>query len=539
MAGLAAAFGSGAMTNSIDELENADCIFIIGSNTTSSHPLVASRILRAKKNGAKIIVADPRRIHISRFADIYVQHNLGTDVALLNGIMHEILTQGWHDKEFIESRTEGFEEFKKTIENYPPDKVSEITGVSLDDIKEIAMLYGTADKGSIVYCMGITQHTNGVDNVKSLANLAMLTGNVGRESTGVNPLRGQNNVQGACDMGALPNVYPGYQPVTMADIQEKFESAWGAKLSNKIGLTIPEMITGLHEGTVKALYVVGENPIMSDPDTRHVEEALNRAELLVVQDIFMTPTAELAHVVLPGASYAEKDGTVTNTERRVLRVRKAIEPIGDSRPDWEIIQNLSNRFGYKMEYESPESIMEEIRQVTPSYGGITYSRLEGDGIQWPCPDTEHPGTKFLHKDRFAKGKGLFHAIEYRGPAERTDDEYPLWLTTGRVFVHYHTATMTGNSPSLVSEMSDGYIEINPEDARRLSISHDDDVIVSSRRGQVKVRAFITDRVKQGTVFMNFHFLETNANILTNPAHDPVVKIPEYKVCAVQLQKANE
>ncbi len=538
MAGLAAAFGSGAMTNSVSELENADCIFIIGSNTTSSHPLVATRIYRARKNGANIIVADPRKIHISRFADIYVQHNLGTDVALLNGIMHEIIAQGWHDMEFIESRTEGFEEFKKTIENYPPEKVSDITGVSVDDIKEIARLYGTADKGSIVYCMGITQHTNGVDNVKSLANLAMLTGNVGRESTGVNPLRGQNNVQGACDMGALPNVYPGYQAVTMLDIQQKFESAWDAKLSNKIGLTIPEMISGLHEGTVKALYVVGENPIMSDPDSGHVEEALKKAEFLVVQDIFMSPTAKLAHVVLPGASYAEKDGTFTNTERRVMRIRKAIEPIGDSRADWEIIQDLSNRFGYKMEYDSPASIMEEIRELTPSYAGITYGRLEGEGIQWPCPDTGHPGTRFLHKDRFAKGRGLFHAIEYKGPAEKTDEEYSFWLTTGRVFVHYHTATMTGNSPSLISEVSDGYVEINPHDADKMGISNGEWVKVSSRRGEVKARAYITTRVKEGMVFMNFHFLETNANILTNPAFDPVVKIPEYKVCAVKIEKAN-
>ena len=321
------------MTNSVAELEDADCIFIIGSNTTSSHPLVATRIFRAKEKGARLIVADPRKIQIATFADIHVRQNLGTDVALINAMMHVIIERGWHDRSFINERTEGFEELKKTVDGYSPEKAAEITGVAADDIIKMAEYYGTAGAGSIVYCMGITQHTSGVDNVKSLANLAMLTGNVGKESTGVNPLRGQNNVQGACDMGGLPNVYTGYQAVTVADIQKKFESAWNARLSGQNGLTIPAMLSGLSEGSVKALYVVGENPMVSDPDVTHVKKALQAAELLVVQDIFLTPTAELAHVVLPGTSFAEKDGTFTNTERRVLRVRKAIEPVGESRPD--------------------------------------------------------------------------------------------------------------------------------------------------------------------------------------------------------------
>ena len=537
MAGLAAAFGSGAMTNSVAELEDSDCIFVIGSNTTSSHPLVATRIFRAKQKGAKLIVADPRKIQLAMMADIYARQNLGTDVALLNGIMHVIIERGWHDKDFIEERTEGLEEAKKVIDGYPPEKTAEITGIAAEDIIKIAEYYGKAKAGSIVYCMGITQHTSGVDNVKSLANLAMLTGNMGKESTGVNPLRGQNNVQGACDMGGLPNVYPAYQPVNVPANQKKFESAWNAELSDQVGLTIPDMMSGLLEGSVKALFVMGENPMLSDPDVNHVEKALKAAELLVVQDIFLTPTAELAHVVLPGTSFAEKEGTFTNTERRVLRVRQAIEPVGDSRPDWQIIQEISNHFGYAMEYDSPEAIMAEIAGLTPSYGGITYDRLEGEGLQWPCPTTEHPGTKFLHKDRFVRGKGLFHAIEYKPPAEIVDEEFPFWLTTGRVHVHYHTGTMTRNSPTLNAEIPEGFLEMHPEDISRLELRQGDEVKVVSRRGQITVKTMATERVGQGVVFMSFHFVESNANILTNPAHDPIVKIPEYKVCAVRIEKA--
>jgi formate dehydrogenase alpha subunit len=508
------------MTNSVDELEDADCIFVTGSNTTSSHPLVATRIFRAKEKGAKLIVADPRKIHLASMADIYVSQNLGTDVALLNGIMHVILERGWHDQAFIEERTEGFEDFFKVIEHYSPDKVAEITGVAAEDIIKIAEMYGTAKAASIVYCMGITQHTSGVDNVKSLANLAMLTGNMGKESTGVNPLRGQNNVQGACDMGSLPNVYPGYQAVTMLDIKEKFESAWNAQLSDKVGLTIPHMLSGLLEGSVKALFVVGENPMMSDPDVNHVEKALKSAELLVVQDIFFTPTAEFAHVVLPGTSFAEKNGTFTNTERRVLRIRQAI-----------------NRFGYPMDYESPEAIMREIASVTPSYGGISFDRLEGEGLQWPCPNPEHPGTKFLHKDKFVRGKGLFHGVEHQPPAEVVDEEYPLWLTTGRIHVHYHTGTMTRNSPSLNAEVSEGYLEMNPADAGQMGVSQGDSVKVTSRRGDITAKTMVTERVREGMVFMPFHFVESNANVLTNPAHDPIVRIPEFKVCAVKVERA--
>ena len=537
MVGLAAAFGSGAMTNSVAEIEDADCIFVIGSNTTSSHPLVATRIFRAKAKGAKLVLVDPRKIQLALKADIHVRHRLGTDVALINGMMHVIIKNGWHDKAFIKERCEGFEELSKLIDNYPPEKVAEITGVSADDIVKIAEYYAKAKAASIVYCMGITQHTTGVDNVKSLANLAMLTGNMGKESTGVNPLRGQNNVQGACDMGGLPNVYSGYQAVNVIDNQIKFEKAWGAKLSDKIGLTIPGILSGLSEGTVKALYILGENPMVSDPDVGHVEKALRKAEFLVVQDIFLTPTTEFAHVVLPGTSFAEKDGTFTNTERRVQLLRKAIEPVGEARADWELIRDLSNHFGYKMNYESAEDIMKEIATLTPSYGGITYERLQGEGLAWPCPNKDHPGTKFLHKDKFARGLGLFHAIEYKPPAEVVDEEYPFWLSTGRVHAHYHTGTMTRVSPSLHAEIPEGKLEMHPEDGSRLGVRAGEKVKVASRRGEIIVKVMLTERVKKGMVFMPFHFVETCANVLTNPAHDPIAKIPEFKVCAVKVEKA--
>lgn len=526
------------MTNSTDELEESDAIFIIGSNTTTSHPLVATRIFRAIEKGAKVLVADPRKNQIAGLAHLYVRHKPGTDVALLNGIMKVILDQGLEDKAFIEKNTEDFNAFKTLMDTVSIEEVSQITGVSLEDIKALAEVYGKAKRASIVYCMGITQHTNGVNNVKSLANLSMLTGNIGRVGTGVNPLRGQNNVQGACDMGGLPNVYTDYQPVTLGPANKKFAEAWGKdELPSKIGLTIPEMMHGIEKDEVKALWIMGENPVVSDPDANNVVKALESLELLIVQDIFLTPTAKLAHVVLPGVSFAEKDGTFVNTERRVSRVRKAIDPVGDSRQDWQIIMDISNRVGFEMDYDSPEAIFKEIAGLTPSYAGITYERLEGQGIQWPCPSPEHPGTPFLHKDgKFTRGKGLFHAIEYKPPAEVVDDEYPFWMTTGRLYAHYHTGTMTRNSKSLDKEVPEGFLEIHPEDAKALDISDGHKIKMASRRGEIETRITITDRVEKGVVFMPFHFEEARVNKLTNPAYDPIAKIPELKVCAVKLEK---
>ena len=525
------------MTNSIEELADSDVIFVIGSNTTTAHPLVADRLYRAKKKGATIILADPRKIQLALMADLYVSHALGTDAALLNGIAHIILKNGWQNQDFVDANTEGFDDFKKVVQEYTPERVSQLTGVKVEDLTYMAEKYAKAKNGSIVYCMGITQHTSGVDNVKCLANLAMLTGHIGRASTGVNPLRGQNNVQGACDLGGLPDVYPGYQKVDALDVQHKFENAWQVSLSNKPGLKLPDMLAGLEDGSIKALVVVGENPVMSDPDSNHVVKALKKAELLLVQDIFFNETAELAHVVLPGASFAEKDGTFTNTERRVQRIRKAVEPVGEARADWEILQDLSNRYGFKMDFTSAKGIMEEIAQLTPQYGGISYERLEGEGICWPCPTPDHQGTRFLHANgKFARGKGLFHAIEWRAPAEIVDDEYPFWLTTGRAHVHYHTGTMTRNSPSLHAQMPEGFVEINPTDAEAMGVQENDEVRLSTRRGEITTKVMITDRVKPGVAFVPFHFIEASANVLTNPVFDPICKIPEYKVCSVKVER---
>jgi formate dehydrogenase alpha subunit len=525
------------MTNSIEEIEDAACIFITGSNTTVAHPLVAHRVYKAKAKGAKLIVADPRRIHMASVADMYVRQNLGSDVALLNGMMHVILANGWHDKAFIEERTEGFEALEETLKGYPPEKASEISGISADDIVKMAEMYATAETSTILYAMGITQHTHGVDNVKSLANLAMITGNLGKRSTGVNPLRGQNNVQGACDMGGLPNVYPAYQAVTDENNKKKFEDAWQAKLSDKVGYTIMEMMHGLEDGSVKGMVVLGENPVGSDPDVQHVKHALESAAFLCVIDLFLTDTAELADVVLPGAAFAEKDGTFVNTDRNVLRIRKAVEPIGEARPDWQIISELATRFGLPMKYESPSEIFDEIATVAPSYGGLSYERLEKGGIPWPCPAEDHPGTVILHKGRFTRGSGLFHAIEYRPPDELVDDEYPMRLTTGRYFPHYHTGTMTRNSPTLDREMPEGFVEIHPEDAAELGLKDNEEARITSRRGEVVSKVMLTDIVDRGMIFMSFHFMEANANVLTNPALDPICKIPEFKVCAVRVERA--
>jgi len=539
--GLAKAFGSGAMTNSIPEIEGSDCIFVIGSNTIEQHPLIASRVLRAKEKGSKLIVADPRCTPIVQFADVYLQHEPGTDVCLLNGIMNLILSWDLADKDFIAQRTESFEELANKVKEYPPEKVCEITGVERAALEKAARIYGEAQRASILYAMGITQHTTGVDNVICCANLAMLTGNVGRESTGVNPLRGQNNVQGACDMGALPNVYSGYQSVTDEAARAKFEKAWGVKLPDKAGLTVTEMTDAALNGSLKAMYIMGENPMLSDPDINHVKKALSSLDFLVVQDIFLSETAQLAHVVLPGCSFAEKEGTFTGTDRRVQRVRKAIEPIGDSKPDWLIISELAKKMGSKgFDYKSAEEIMDEIARLTPSYAGISYQRLDnGEVLAWPCPSKEHPGTRFLHKDVFVRGKGRFFAVDYKEPAELPDKEYPFILTTGRLMFQYHTGTMTRRIPALERELPTGFVEINTEDAKRLSIAQGEKVKVKSRRGEIEIRAFITDGIRPGVVFIPFHFAECAANALTARNIDPEAKIPELKVCAVKVSKGSK
>lgn len=536
MASLAAAFGSGAMTNSIEELSKADAIFVIGSNTTEQHPLVGMRIREAVlKNDAKLLIADPRRIPLSEHAEAYAPLKPGTNLAFINGMLNVIISEGLANMEFVENRTEGFAEFKDSIVRYTPEAVSEITGVPADMIRKFARLFAEARNASIVYAMGITQHVTGSANVAALANLALITGQIGKEASGVNPLRGQNNVQGACDMGALPNVFPGYQSVTNESVRDKFKAAWGRDTACEVGMTVSHMMEEAANGKIKALFIMGENPMLSDPDMRHVEEAMEKLELLVVQDIFPTETVKYAHIVLPGSSFLEKDGTFTNTERRVQRVRKAIEPAGDSLPDWKILCLLISAFGYPADYKGPWDIMEEIRSLTPSYGGISYDRLNNNGLQWPCPTLEHPGTKFLHRDRFSRGLGKLTINEYRDPGELVSNEYPLLMTTGRIQHHYHTGTMTRRSWALDLEYPHGFIEINPADAESLGIKDNNKVRVASKRGEIETVALITDRIKPGVVFMPFHFGETPVNRLTSRNLDPVSEIPELKVCAVRIE----
>ena len=538
VAGLARAFGSGAMTNSIEDFDVTDCIFVIGSNTTQCHPIIGSAIKRAvRQRGAALIVADPRSIELTQFADIHMQQKGGTDVALINAMMHVILRDGLQDKQFIAERTEDFEQLRRAVEPYTPQLGEKITGVPADDIVRTARIYAQARPASIVYSMGITQHTTGTDNVLSLANLAMLTGNIGKPGAGVNPLRGQNNVQGACDLGALPNVYPGYQKVDDEKVRAKFEGAWGAKLPGKVGLTVVEMINAAAERKLKALYIMGENPMLSDPDVTHVEDALGDLDFLIVQDIFLSETAQLADVVLPAAGFAEKDGTFTNTERRVQCLRKAIDAPGAARADWDITCDLARRMGYEMSYESSSAIQDEIAALTPSYGGITHERLEdGSSLQWPCPHADHPGTPYLHKGRFARGLGKFHAVEFIPPAELPDDDYPFLLSTGRILQHFHTGTMSRRSSVLDELVPAGVIEIHPDDAERVGIKDTQPVRVTSRRGQIEIAARLTDSIAPGSVFLAFHYREAPANRLTIAALDPVAKIPEFKVCAVQIER---
>ncbi|MFW6071455.1 MAG: formate dehydrogenase subunit alpha [Candidatus Bipolaricaulota bacterium] len=539
VAGLVRAFGSGAMTNSIGEIRGADTILVTGSNTTESHPVIGLEVKKAVEEGANLIVADPREIELVQEgdADIHLRQNSGTDVAWLMGMINIILEEGLADEDFIEERTENFEAMKEAAQEFPPEKVEEIAGIPEQKLREAARMYGEAEKASILFAMGITQHSHGTDNVLSVANLAMVTGNVGRESTGVNPLRGQNNVQGACDLGALPNVYPGYQNVDVDENQEKFEEAWGVDQSPEPGLTVVEMMNAAEEGDVRGMYIMGENPMVSDPDIGHVEDALEKLDFLAVQDIFLTETAEYADVVLPAASFAETEGSFTNSERRIQKLNRALEPKGNTKPDWEIISELSTRMGYPMDYNSAMEITDEITEVTPIYGGITSDRIKDkQGLQWPCRDEDDPGTKFLHEGEFSRGKGKFHAISYREPAEVPDEEYPMTLTTGRMYYHFHTRSMTGRSKGLDELVPEAYVEMNPADAESLEVEEGEKVKISSRRGEIEINTKVTDRVPEGTIFVPFHFAEAAANRLTNSVLDPIAKIPELKVAAVKIEK---
>jgi formate dehydrogenase major subunit len=538
VAGLAASFGSGAMTNSINEISEAACIFAIGTNTTANHPIIGRQVTRAVQKGAKLIVADPRRIPLCRLADIWLRLYPGTDIALINGIMRVIIEQNLMDTAFIEERCEDYEAFRASIMDNDLAVSEKITGVPAQDIVRAAKMLGSISPATVLYTLGITEHSHGTDNVRALANLALLTGNIAKPSTGVNPLRGQNNVQGACDMGALPNVYTGYQKVEDEEARRKFERAWNCKLSPSNGLKMTEMFEAAHEGKIKVLYLKGEDPIVTDADTSFIEKAISHLELFIVQDIFLTETARLADVVLPAASFAEKDGTFTNTERRVQRVRKAIEPKGGSRPDWMIICDIAKSMGVEgFDFDNAQEIFEEIRALTPSYAGITYERIEKSGIQWPCPDDKHPGTPYLYSERFntPSGRAKFAHVSYRPSAETTSHEYPFILITRRSAFHYH-AVMTHKAEGFDELRKEERIEIHPADAATLEIQDGEVIKVSSRRGSVKAKTKITEVVPAGVVCMTFNFPETRTNILTSRAPDPVTKTPEFKVCAVKIER---
>lgn len=525
------------MTNSIEDIGQASCLLIIGSNTSATHPVIGTRVRQAVLNGAKLIVANPGKIPLTRYANVHLQQRPGTDLALLMGMAKIIVDAGLENQEFIAGRCENFEAFKESLAQYNLEFVSETTGVSGHLLMRAAHLYATRKPAAILYAMGITQHSHGTDNVLAVANLAMLTGNVGLPGAGVNPLRGQNNVQGACDMGGLPNVYPGYQPVINEEVRKKFESAWQTDLPGEVGLSSPQMLEGIRDGSIKAMYIVGENPALSEPDLHRLRNTLKRLEFLVVQDIFPSETTAYAHVVLPAAASPEKAGSFTNTERRVQWFDRVVSPPGAARPDWWIMAEVAKRLGASgFDYANEEEILAEINRLTPSYAGITPQRARTGLLHWPCPTPEHPGTRILHTERFSRGLGHFEPISYKGPAELPDEEYPFFLTTARSLFQYHTGTMSRKAEGLSRILGEERVEIHPADAKSLGISEGDLVRVISRRGEVTVRARLVDSYPMGTVAMDFHFAEGPVNVLTNPVHDPVARIPEYKACAVRIER---
>lgn len=545
--GLQLSIGSSAMSNSIAEMENLEAFIVTGSNTTETHPVIANFLKRAvRKNGAKLIVIDPRKIGMTNFATVWLRQNPGTDVAVFQAMAHVVVEEGLYSESFISERTEGFSEYIESLEEFTPEWAEQISGVPAESIREAARIYAGASRASIYWGMGISQSTHGTDNTLSLVNLALMCGHVGRAGTGLNPLRGQNNVQGCSDSGGLPNVYTAYQPVDDPQIKAKFEEIWGRQLNPSPGLTATEMVDGAYGNVVKAMFVMGENPMMSEPNQTHTRQALENLDFLVCQDIFINETGELADVILPATSFAEKNGTFTNTDRRVQMCRAAVPPVGNSRPDWEILSDLGRRIEKKLDvqlsagfnYQDPEDIWEEMRQVTPDFWGIDYARIEREGgVHWPCPSFDHPGTPFLFSDDFPRGKGKFWRIDYGSESEQPDDEYPYNLSTGRVLYHWSGSTMTGRS-ALEDVYPEATCEIHPEDAEAIGVKTGDWLKVSSRRGSIKLRAMTTGRSPKGTIFIPFHFAEAAANLLTLDKVDARAKIPDYKNTAVSLEKSD-
>lgn len=535
-------FGAGAMTNAIDEIRDTELMFVIGSNTTEAHPIIAMEMKRARQRGAKLIVADPRKIWLAEMADIHLQLKPGTDVWLLSAMAHTIIAEGLHDESFINQKTEGFQAVADKVKGYTPEEAESVTGVPANLIRTAARWYATTKHAGIYYTLGITEHTHGTDNVYCLANLVLMTGHLGVRSAGMNPLRGQNNVQGANDAGATPIFYPGYQPVTDDEVRKKFEHAWGVPLSPNDGLNLNVMMKKMSEGKVKAVYVMGEDIVISEPNVSKVEAGLNQCEFVVCQEIFHNETTRFADVVFPGACFAEKDGVFTNSDRRVQRVRKAVDPPGNARPDWQILCDVARAAGYAMpKYPNAAAVFDEYASLTPKIAGISHARLEENiaGLQWPCPDEEHPGTPTLHMDGPMNGKAQFQAVDYRPSDELPDEAFPLVLSTGRTLYHYNSATQTRRDPGPVAKQRGNFIELHRKDARKLGIEHGEMVRVISRRGEVQAEAWISPRVRFGCIWMPMHFAESRANLLTNDAGDAVTGTGEYKVCAVRVEKLPE
>ncbi|MBL8133302.1 MAG: formate dehydrogenase subunit alpha [Anaerolineae bacterium] len=543
--GLQLALGSSAMSNSIREMEHLDTFIVTGSNTTETHPVISLFLKRAvRQNGARLIVIDPRQIELTDFATLWLRQKPGTDVAVFQAMAHVIVAEGLTDPAFIASRTEGFESYVESLEDFTPEWAEEVSGVPAEQIRQAARLYARAEQAAIYWGMGISQSTHGTDNALSLANLALMTGHIGKPGTGLNPLRGQNNVQGCSDSGGLPNVYTAYQRVDDPAVRAVFERQWQTTLSPDPGLTVTEMVDAALTGKIRAMVVMGENPLMSEPNLAHAQHALDALEFMVCIDIFMNETGERADVILPSTSFAEKDGTFTNSDRRVQRVREALPPVGEARPDWQIVGDLAKRMtallglepGAGFDYAAPQDIWEEMRAVTPDFYGITYERLEREGgVHWPCPSLEHPGTPYLFEESFPRGRGKFWALEYGTESEQPDVEYPYHLTTGRVLFQWHGGTMTRHS-NLDQAFPEPILEMHPDDAHALGVVSGDWIETTSRRGSVVCRVMVTGRSPQGTVFLPFHFVEAAANLLTLDKIDRRAKIPDFKMAAVRLRK---
>jgi formate dehydrogenase alpha subunit len=531
--------GRGATTNSIPEIENARFIFVIGSNTTEAHPVLALRIKKAVRNGATLVVADPRKIWLTKLAKRHLQLRPGSDVWLVNAMMHVILEEGLENEEYIREHTEDFEALREVVSRYTPEEAEKVTGIPAADIVATAREYAGEKYAAVFYTLGITEHACGVDNVWSLSNLVLMTGHLGYESTGLNALRGQNNVQGLNDAGSNPAYFPGYQPIDDAGVRQKFSEAWGVEVPETPGYRLDQIMSGLHDGRIKALYLIGENPAQTEPNAHHVEEGLEHLDFLVTQDLFLNEMTErLADVVLPASSFAEKDGTFTNTERRVNRVRKALPCPGEAREDWRIVVDMAKALGGTWpEYRTAEDAWDEFADLSPLWTGIRYDRIEEVGLQWPCTDRDHPGTPFLHAPSPSRpsGKGKFYPVEYQPPIEQPDSEYPFVLSTGRTLYHYNSATMTMREEGVVQKQEDPFVEMHPHDAAALGIEDGDWVRLISRRGDLEARAAIGERVYPGLVWMALHFAQAKVNWLTHDVGDPLIGTPEYKTSAVRIE----